>query len=647
VNAGGPSSEAVSAFEKPSIGKMRVALVAMPWFWAHMPSIQLAIVKDVLNKEHIDSDVFEFYADFANLFGADLYGKIANVGPFLGERLFSQFYFDQLRASHGEPLAHLFFDAPPVEAHIMRFATPLVDHFLDQCVLETNWSDYDVVCLSITAHQLGASIAFSRRLREHFPNIPIVIGGAGCAGEMGSANLELCKEFDIAVHGEAEVVVPRLFKALRNSEMLSQVDGISWRKADGQICTTKSVPVHSFKKPRGALNFDAYFKRVAKLRSLNELPIWIPFESSRGCWYGEKSQCTFCGLNEIIKFRERDNTSLIDELEAYEKAYGRTHFFSVDLIMPLTFFQDFLPKVASTRKTWKIFYEVKSNLRKTQVDLLASSGVRWIQPGIESLNDHVLKLMRKGVSAAHNIQTLRYSAERGIAVSWNLISNFPMEKPNDYMQMAEFFPRLFHLDPPSGIAPFEVHRFSPIHEDPKGHGVRLCGPHHAYEAVFPVSRNLLERLVYRFEYDLIEPQDPELLKAHKYVKTAIKDWKRAHSRQAKFELVLQSDGVGTLIDTRASDEAVEYEISAEHVAFLKFLDELRPVVRIAESFEEVDRDAFELLGYASGIAELLQSWSNAGIVIIVSGFAVSLPVDRGLIVANRDSLDSMQEAIGA
>lgn len=626
---------------------MKIALVAMPWFWAHMPSIQLAIVKDVLSKIDIESDVFEFYADFADLFGVDLYGKIANTGPFLGERLFSQFYFDQLDVKDGKPLPHLLFDEPPVEAHILRFATPLVDWFLDQCVLKTEWQAYDAICLSLTAHQLGASIAFAKRLRERHPHIPIIIGGAGCAGEMGSANLELCKQFDVAVHGEAEVVVPQLFEAIRNASPLAQVDGISWRDVDGQIVTSRDVAVHAFKKPRRPLNFDAYFKRVEALPSLNELPVWIPFESSRGCWYGEKSQCTFCGLNEIIKFRERDNGTLFDELSTYERVYGRTHFFSVDLIMPLSFFEDFLPKLSKAGKNWTIFYEVKSNMRRAQVDLLAAAGVRWIQPGIESLSDHVLKLMRKGVSAAQNIQTLRFSAERGVTVSWNLISDFPLETADDYWQMVELFPRLHHLDPPSGIGPFEVHRFSPFHEDPKGHGVCLRGPHHTYESVFPVDRDLLGRLVYRFEYDLMEPKNPALVQAHRKILTAIREWKNARGRRAIFEIEVHGDGSATLTDTRTTADAIQSELSADQVALIRFLDEMRPLVRVAEAFAIADPNAHRRLERGVGIAELLKTWHESGIIVIISGFAVSLPVDRDLRESTSVAADSRRMAIVA
>ena len=44
---------------------------------------------------------------------------------------------------------------------------------------------------------------------------------------------------------------------------------------------------------------EEYFERLAATRFEEELKphIRILFESARGCWWGEKQHCTFCGLN--------------------------------------------------------------------------------------------------------------------------------------------------------------------------------------------------------------------------------------------------------------------------------------------------------------------------------------------------------------
>lgn len=607
---------------------MRAALVGMPWFWAHMPSIQLAILKDILGSCDVESEVFEFYADFADTFGVDLYGKIANTGTYVGERLFSQFYFDELRHQNLEDIPPLAFNEPEIEKHILRFGTPLVDQFLDDCVAETDWARFDLVCLTLTAQQLGASMAFARRLKRRYPDLTVIIGGAGCAGDMGKALLRVCPEFEIAVHGEAEATLPLLVQALRDDASLETVEGVSWRDAEGAVRTGSSTAMHVFTHAREPLDFSAYFARVGRLPNLGRLPSWIPFESSRGCWYGEKSQCTFCGLNEIIKFRKRDTSQIFGELAHYEKTYGRTNFFSVDLIMPRSFLGDFLPAVREAGKDWTIFYEVKSNMQRAEVQDLAAAGINWIQPGIESLSDHVLKLMKKGVSAARNIQCLRLSREQGVTVSWNIISNFPQETARDYADMALMMKCLHHLDPPSGIAPFEVHRFSPFHEEPREHGITLKGPHHRYRSVFPVAEELLSEIVYRFEYDLIEPGDEGLDAARKAVADAVAKWKAAEARSCLFEIEYLEDGSAVLRDTRASEHEIVTRLPSHEAALLGFLDELKPSVRAVQLFAQAFPQAVASFGGVAAVEAKIAGWEADGTVLNVSDTLQSLATRR-------------------
>lgn len=626
---------------------LRAALIGMPWFWAHMPSIQLAIVKDLLGSSGVESDVFEFYADFADRFGVELYGKLANTGTYLAERLFSQFYFEELRQESLESVPHLAFDAPEVEKYILRFGTPVVAQFLDDCLLEADWSQYDLICFTLTAQQMGATMAFARLLKRAHPRAKIVIGGAGCAGSMGQALLQMCPEFDIAVHGEAESTLPAMIDALKDDRSLGSVGGISWRDRSGAIEMNGAASIHQFVHSREPLDFSSYFRRLANLPNLSSVASWIPFESSRGCWYGEKSQCTFCGLNEIIKFRQRPTDQIFSELEIYEERHRKNSFFSVDLIMPRTFLRDFVPRMKDEKKDWKIFYEVKANMRRSEVVALAAAGVDWIQPGIESLSDHVLRLMKKGVSAAQNVQCLRLARENGIAVSWNIISNFPKETASDYNMMAAMLPLLYHLDPPSGIAPFEVHRFSPFHSEPEVHGIRVGGPHHRYRAVFPIADKLLGEIVYRFEYELLEPKDEGVSEAHRAVGEAVNGWKKARRRECIFEVEYRPDGTAVLSDSRRSCDVDIRVLQPHEASLLDYLEELRPQVRLAKEFGSARPDAYAAFAGEQGLWSIIDCWRDAGIVLCMSntvqslatrvgGATIPAPADRSLDLARAE-----------
>lgn len=602
------------------------ALVSMPWFWAYLPSIQLAIVKDELARVGISANVFEFYTDLVADTGIHLYKAIANDSGYVAELLFSQFWSDDRARRRHDDRPFLGLVNPEIEQDVFTFLTPVIERFLDRCFAETDWGAFEAVCFSLTASQTAASIALARRIRNAWPDLPIIFGGTSCAGEMGCAIAEICPAVNVVVHGEAESTVPGLARALVDKPTLADVPGISWRDGD-TLRTNERAALHQLRRPRGPLDFDSYFARIEGNAVLSAHGAWVPFETSRGCWYGEKAQCTFCGLNEIIRYRERGGGGLLAELEHYERRYGARNFFAVDLIMPLSFFDGFLPEVEAAGKEWTIFYEIKANMRRAEIEQLARAGVRWIQPGIESLSDEVLRIMRKGVTAAHNIQTLRLTRELGVTASWNLITGFPRETAAAYREMAALFPRLHHLLPPVGLGDFEVHRFSPFFEEPEAHGIALEGAFPSYDHVYPVGRAMLDRLVYRFKYRLLDAPDAGIAAAHAETAAAIDAWRRAAARGASFTVEHDRRVAGAVLrDTRTSTEERVERLGVSEAALLAWLDELRPEAGAVARWAREAPHHYDALGGEDGVAATIQRWAEAGIVLRLGGQLLALPI---------------------
>jgi ribosomal peptide maturation radical SAM protein 1 len=154
--------------------------------------------------------------------------------------------------------------------------------------------------------------------------------------------------------------------------------------------------------------------------------------------------------------------------------------------------------LASRENPYGLFYEIKANLKREQVQLLAKAGVRWIQPGIESLDDRILSLIAKGNSCVINLQLLKWCREFDIHAAWNLLSGVPGESDGWYMEMAEWLPAICHLQPPSGVCRIRFDRFSPYHMRPHDFGLTL-EPSRAYEYVYRLPKASLMRLAYSFE----------------------------------------------------------------------------------------------------------------------------------------------------
>src|SRR5262249_18382464 len=134
----------------------------------------------------------------------------------------------------------------------------------------------------------------------------------------------------------------------------------------------------------------------------------------------------------------------------------------VDNILDMRYFGSVLPELARRHIPAQLFFEVKANLTRDQVLTLKTAGVDRIQPGIESMSDHVLRLMRKGTTTLRNIQLLKWCQELGIIAEWNLLYGFPGETRQDYAEMLQLFPSIRFLRPPSACGPIRLDRFSPF-----------------------------------------------------------------------------------------------------------------------------------------------------------------------------------------
>src|SRR5262249_16173741 len=128
----------------------------------------------------------------------------------------------------------------------------------------------------------------------------------------------------------------------------------------------------------------------------------------------------------------------------------------VDNILDLGYFNNLIPELKRLQLPVQLFYETKANLTKRQVKSLAEAGITWLQPGIESLNSHVLQLMDKGITSLQNIQLLKWCKQFGIYPTWNLLTGFPGETDEDYARLLDFMGKVTNLTPPEGFATFAL-----------------------------------------------------------------------------------------------------------------------------------------------------------------------------------------------
>ena len=282
--------------------------------------------------------------------------------------------------------------------------------------------------------------------------------------------------------------------------------------------------------------------------------ISIPYETSRGCWWGQKHHCLFCGLNnDGIVFRQKDPQRVLEDIKQIAKRYPFKKIHMTDNIMPLNYFQDLIPSPKEMKLSVEIFYEQKANLKRNQLIALKNAGIINIQPGIEALSTNLLKLMKKGVNTAQNIATLRDCRTLGINVAWNILYGFPNEKGEDFSQVIAMIPLLTHLDPPSRCSKISFDRFSPYFDHPKEFGIRNLRPAPIYTDIYPKELIHSEDIAYHFVGDIDSAlvDSPSLLRK---LTITVEKWIDKSSADTRPVLcVAESEKGFVVIDTRFSD----------------------------------------------------------------------------------------------
>ncbi|RSM77708.1 RiPP maturation radical SAM protein 1 [Kibdelosporangium aridum] len=473
----------------------------MPFMHVDRPSIQLGLLRAIGEANGFPVRTVHANLDFAARVGIEYYQALADMrGRMVGDWLFSVEAFgadapdrEAVFAEEFEAELSYLAGLGRVRDRLTRTRDHDVPAFLDDLVEDFPWHEVQVVGFSCTFQQNTPSFALARRLKERYPSIVTVFGGANFDGEMGLELVRSVDCVDYAVIGEGDTAFPKLLKALADGTDPLAVPGVASR--DG--ATPAEPPLEALDETPVPV-YDEYFERAEKVGLLPEIA-WLPFESARGCWWGAKHHCTFCGLNgTTMKFRAKSPERVLAELAGQARRYGVFRFEAVDNIMDPRYLKEVFPAIVDSGSDYEFFYEVKANLTRAQLKLLATGGVTHLQPGLESLSSHVLRLMDKGVRAAQNVNLLRWARYYGIDVGWNILWGFPGETADDYAKQAAVVPNLVHLQPPGGAARVWLERFSPMYTR---FTMRHRAPERSYQYVYPKTIDL-DKVAYFFEYEM-------------------------------------------------------------------------------------------------------------------------------------------------
>jgi magnesium-protoporphyrin IX monomethyl ester (oxidative) cyclase len=187
-----------------------------------------------------------------------------------------------------------------------------VNDFLEYCVMEILECKPYIVAFSSNYGQQLSSLSLAGKIKEQSPEIFILFGGCNCEGIMGAEIIKNFPSVDATVSGEGDLVFLEIVQRVLSGKSISDLQGVYTKENIEKIyyVNTPSVTdMDSLPCP----DYDDFFEQwnnssLSKNPDIINNKFYRPvihFETSRGCWWGEKKRCTFCGYGQDISFQKQ------------------------------------------------------------------------------------------------------------------------------------------------------------------------------------------------------------------------------------------------------------------------------------------------------------------------------------------------------
>ena len=521
-----------------------VCLIAPPLGIVTVPSLALGLLKAEAEQAGLAAEVLYANLLFADAVGAEdykLFNFWANSTTQLIEILFQPFAGYESFASLDEIEAFFLRADPncrpgfPAFRAAVERAWEKMDAYLDAvCDRALRHRPRAVGC-SYGFQQANASLAILKRIRERSPETVTFMGGSGCSEYAGQAIADHMPQADYVFCGESDdVFAPalRLMFERKNAELKEKFPCVLVK--GGTPGTHAAPDLDALPYP----DYDDYFSQLENSCLKGEFSVVLPVESSRGCWWGCREKCRFCGLHnsrETLSYRKKTAARTAAELAYLSERYQVKRFLFADCILSPQDIRAF-PKLLGG-KGYCSYAEVKTNLPPEALEDLKKAGFLWLQPGIEALQDDLLLHMNKGNRAIRHVEFLKWATTLGLSCFWNLMTGFPQEKDEWYAETMELIPLLHHLNPPArNTFIYQRNSYFTVHAAQYGTEVRRAG---FYEYFFGKDPAFLAGFAEYFE-----EASARALPYQEALEASVAAWRKAWENGAALTWFVSGDFMG-------------------------------------------------------------------------------------------------------
>ena len=355
-----------------------------------------------------------------------------------------------------------------------------IENIIDECdaddFLETLASEAvgisfqnlpNIVGISITStNQFIPGCILSQIIKKHLPDTKIIFGGS-CVELFFKSSYknkqDITKYFDFFCVGEGETCLEQLIKYLEGESSISlfeipnllfvdEMGGITYTKQIVEDVNTIAIPDFT------GLDLNLYL--APKLI--------LPYQTSRGCHYG---YCAFCNHDEKYRhnYRTKNMKQVVNDLLYLSKIYKVKHFQFVDEAIRPDCFKEMVEEMDRHPEfkdiKWFYYSRVSRLYDEKMLKKAKENGCEMVMFGVETLNQRLLNLIKKGISADTSRYCLELFHKCGIKTFAWLMCNIPSETLEEVQEDYDEIVKLKDVTDAISVGTFMLQKNTDMYQD--------------------------------------------------------------------------------------------------------------------------------------------------------------------------------------
>lgn len=221
----------------------------------------------------------------------------------------------------------------------------------------------------------------------------------------------------------------------------------------------------------------------------------IPIKTSNSCYY---KQCVFCTHHKNTKYVEYPLELIRKNIESSKQK----HFFLIDDMISVSRLLNFAEVVKDLNINWTCQLKPLREYTSEVLNKLKKAGLEMIMWGVESGNQRILDLMKKGTTVSHIKKVLEESHENKIRNVIYIMFGFPTETKEEFLDTINFLKENSEYIDLISTTIFGLQNNTKIYNEPLSFGIKnineedrtVLEPKIDYEPISGLTKNEAKKL---------------------------------------------------------------------------------------------------------------------------------------------------------